>query len=157
MRLKSPALHLFTQPFIRRRSKKTSKLRVTGLCVGNSPGTGEFPAQRASNAENVSIWWRHHLSPNSPRLVILFVDCATVNKVYLILSYFILSYLISKLRIHGECSTLWATGAKHFLSQVLEHCLWRYRYIVFDWLIEYLYFVISDKVHLIKTHAVKWM
>ena len=26
-----------------RRSKKTSKLRVTGLCVGNSPGTGEFP------------------------------------------------------------------------------------------------------------------
>ena len=27
----------------RRRSKKTSKLRVTGLCVGNSPGTGEFP------------------------------------------------------------------------------------------------------------------
>ena len=44
----------------RRRSKKTSKLRVTGLCVGNSPVTGEFPAQRASNTENVSIWWRHH-------------------------------------------------------------------------------------------------
>ena len=22
---------------------------------------GEFPAQRASNAENVSIWWRHHV------------------------------------------------------------------------------------------------
>ena len=38
----------------RRRSKKTSKLRVTGLCAGNSPGTGEFPAQMASNAENVS-------------------------------------------------------------------------------------------------------
>ena len=44
----------------RRKSKKTSKLRVTGLCVGNSPGTGEFPAQMASYAENVSIWWRHH-------------------------------------------------------------------------------------------------
>ena len=44
----------------RRISKKTSKLRVTGLCAGNSPGTGEFPAQMASNAENVSIWWRHH-------------------------------------------------------------------------------------------------
>ena len=28
---------------------------------GNSPVTGEFPAQRASNAENVSIWWRHHV------------------------------------------------------------------------------------------------
>ena len=44
----------------RRRSKKTSKLRVTGLCAGNSPETGEFPAQMASNGENVSIWWRHH-------------------------------------------------------------------------------------------------
>ena len=43
-----------------RKSKKTSKLRVTGLCEGNSPVTGEFPAHRASNAENVSIWWRHH-------------------------------------------------------------------------------------------------
>ena len=42
------------------RSMKTSKLRATGLCVENSPGTGEFPAQMASNAENVSIWWRHH-------------------------------------------------------------------------------------------------
>ena len=41
-------------------SKKTSKLRITDLCVGNSPVTGEFPAQKASNAENVSIWWRHH-------------------------------------------------------------------------------------------------
>ena len=41
--------------------KKTSKLRVAGLCVGNSPVTGEFPAQMASNAENVSIWWRHHV------------------------------------------------------------------------------------------------
>ena len=44
----------------RSRSTKTSKLRVTGLCEGNSPMTGEFPAQMASNAENVSIWRRHH-------------------------------------------------------------------------------------------------
>ena len=47
---------------LRCRSKKTSKLRVTGLCARNSPVTGEFPAQRASNAENVSIWWRHHVN-----------------------------------------------------------------------------------------------
>ena len=44
----------------RHRSKKTSKLRATGLCAGNSSGTGDFPAQMASNAEDVSIWWRHH-------------------------------------------------------------------------------------------------
>ena len=41
-------------------SKKASKLCVTGLCVGNSPGTSEFPAQMATNVENVSIWWCHH-------------------------------------------------------------------------------------------------
>ena len=33
------------------RSKEISKRRVTGLCEGNSPLTGEFPAQRASKAE----------------------------------------------------------------------------------------------------------
>ena len=47
-----------------RRSKKTSKLCVIGLCAGNSaghsPGSGEFPAKIVSNAENVFIWWRHH-------------------------------------------------------------------------------------------------
>ena len=45
---------------LRCRSKKTSKLRVTGLCEGNSPVTGGFPTQRASNGQNVSIWWRLH-------------------------------------------------------------------------------------------------
>ena len=44
----------------RRRSRKISKLRVTGLCAGNSPVTGEFTAQRASNTENASICLRHH-------------------------------------------------------------------------------------------------
>ena len=43
-----------------RRSNKTSKLRVTGICEGNPLVAGGFPSQRASNAENVSIWWRHH-------------------------------------------------------------------------------------------------
>ena len=51
---------VYSTLYSRRRSKKTSKLCVTGLFDGNSPVTGEFRAQRASNAENVSIWWRHH-------------------------------------------------------------------------------------------------
>ena len=42
------------------RSQKISKLRVTDLCAGNSPVTGEFPAQKACNAKKNSIWWRHH-------------------------------------------------------------------------------------------------
>ena len=43
----------------RRRSKKTSKLRVTALVWGIHRDRW-IPAQRASYAENVSIWWRHH-------------------------------------------------------------------------------------------------
>ena len=35
--------------------RKKSQLRVTGLCAGNSPVTGEFSAQMASYSENVSI------------------------------------------------------------------------------------------------------
>ena len=52
---------LLNRLFKARRLKKTSKLRVTGLCEGNSPVDGEFPTQRASNAENVSVLWRHHV------------------------------------------------------------------------------------------------
>ena len=35
-------------------------VRGEGILTYISPGTGEFPAQMPSNAENVSIWWRHH-------------------------------------------------------------------------------------------------
>ena len=58
---------VYSTVYSRHRSKKTSKLRVTGLCEGNSPVTDEFPAQRASNAENVSFddvfmtSWTHFL------------------------------------------------------------------------------------------------
>ena len=33
---------------------------LLAICAGNSPVPGEFPAQMASNAENVCISWRHH-------------------------------------------------------------------------------------------------
>ena len=57
---KSPASPLFTQPLIHVQFKENTKApRHWPLC-GNSPVTGEFTAQRASNTENVSIWWRHH-------------------------------------------------------------------------------------------------
>ena len=52
--------HCLLNGLFGRRSKKTSKLRVTGLCAGNSPGTVEFPAQMANIADNDSIWWRHN-------------------------------------------------------------------------------------------------
>ena len=67
--LTSPASRLFIQPFIQAQSKKTSKLRATGLCRRiirwpvNSPH--KWPIMR----KNASIWWRHNGSreiPESP-------------------------------------------------------------------------------------------
>ena len=58
-----------------RRSKKKSKLLVTSLCAGYWPVTGEFPAQIASNAEIVSIWWRHHVEIAA---VVFMSQCATM-------------------------------------------------------------------------------
>ena len=53
--------HCLLNSLFRRRSKKTPKIVVTGLCVGNSPVAGDFPAQMAGNAENIFFWWRHHI------------------------------------------------------------------------------------------------
>ena len=54
----------FAQPFVHAQIKENIKApRNWPLCAGNSTVTGEFPAQRASNAENVSIWWRHYGTP----------------------------------------------------------------------------------------------
>ena len=53
--------HCLLNHLFRRRSNKTTKPRVIGLYAGNSPVTGEFPTQMASNTKNDSIWWRHHV------------------------------------------------------------------------------------------------
>ena len=50
---------LFTQSFIQAQIKENTKAPRHWPLWDNSPVTGEFPAQRASNAENVSIWLRH--------------------------------------------------------------------------------------------------
>ena len=63
LRLKSPASRLFTQSFIQAYIKENIKAPPHWPLCGEFTGTDEFPAQRASNAENVSIWWRHHGQP----------------------------------------------------------------------------------------------
>ena len=85
---------------IRRRSKKTSKLRVTGLFAGNSPVTGVFPAQMASNAENVSIWWRHHEWNcrrnlfSGGQIIWKWIDIATLSRTLSLTHYFRQGHLI---------------------------------------------------------------
>ena len=68
------------------RSKKTSKLCVTGLCEENSPVTGEFPTRRASNTWNVSIWWRHHDQSEIRRIV---VRCPAHESIHVIWVYIV--------------------------------------------------------------------
>ena len=55
----SPVIRMFVQQFIWIHIKETSKSVLLALSEGNSSVTSDFPAQRASNAEKASMWWRH--------------------------------------------------------------------------------------------------
>ena len=57
--LKSPVISRFVWQLMRTHIKEISKSALLVFCEGNSPVTGEFPAQRASNAEKASILWGH--------------------------------------------------------------------------------------------------
>ena len=59
-RLKSPASRLFTQPFIQVQIKENIKALCHWPLCGEFTGDRWIPAQMPSNAETVSIWWRHH-------------------------------------------------------------------------------------------------
>ena len=50
---------LLNRSFRRRSNQRKPKIGVTGHCEGNPSLTIGFPSQRTSDAENVSIWWRH--------------------------------------------------------------------------------------------------
>ena len=93
----------------RRRSKKTSKLHVTCLCEGNSPGTGEFPAQRASNMENVSIWWRHHDTTNFfLHMPIIFTD----DHFYWLIWFNLVKIKLGSLYFYFHCCPLNPSGPR---------------------------------------------
>ena len=65
-RIKSPTSRLFTQSFIQAQIKENIKApRHWPLC-GEFIGDQWIPTQMASNAENVSIWWRHHIIGKMP-------------------------------------------------------------------------------------------
>ena len=58
--VKSPASRMFTHPLIQAKIKESIKApRQWPLCE-EFTGDRWIPAQGASNAENVSIWWLHH-------------------------------------------------------------------------------------------------
>ena len=88
-----PQLCLLNRLFWRR-PKKTSKLRVTGLWR-------EFPAQMASNAENVSIWWRHHVRMYSAKWM-RFENYNIIHELLLHISIKVSSDLIRSYRWHAR-------------------------------------------------------
>ena len=51
---------LFAQPFIQTQIKDNIKAPRHCPLWGNPSVTGGIPSQRASNADNGSIWWRRH-------------------------------------------------------------------------------------------------
>ena len=93
----------------RRSSKKTSKIRVTGLCAGNSPGTGEFPAQKASNAENIFIWWRHHG-------IYVIISCCTIFRDFKLLLYFVRYHLWQINTVYNDWSI--KSSSERFCSRI---------------------------------------
>ena len=112
--------------WFRHRSKKTSKLHITGLCEGNSPVTSEFPAQRASNVGNVSIWWRHHdvCDPNLGFTVPDGVSPGTMlTSKFDIFSTYIFTYWFWAL-FRVLTSTVWKTTT-NYMFQVVMH-MWRW-------------------------------
>ena len=109
------------------------------LC-GEFTGTGEFPAQMASNAENVSIWWRHH-----ERIYIWIVPCTWVlnNRELWMITLF---WLIWQLEIQfyiplinktlwglgSEMVTNWETGVGAYLALSLKYT-WRKLLVIQFW------------------------
>ena len=65
---------VYSTVFPRRRPNKTSKLRVTVLCEGNSPATGEFPTKTATSITRKMFSFddviMRHLNSHAPRLLV---------------------------------------------------------------------------------------
>ena len=96
----------------RHRSTKTSNLCVTGLCVGNSPVTGEFLAQMYSNAKNVSIWRCHYVQGMGK-----YTPHHNIRCDYLSLTYF------SWINTYKRPSWFSVTQLLQLLMSAWPHCL----------------------------------
>ena len=77
--------------------------------------TGEFPSQRASDAENVSIWWRHHdqtLSQGDNTFWALYISEGDIKN-------------MNKKWCSGDQLLLWLTNIKLWKWTLLEHVCMR--------------------------------
>ena len=114
--------------FIQAQIKENIKApRHWPLC-GNSPVTGEFLAQMACNAENVSIWWRHHDASNfieESSLHMYTIACLTFSEMHwrAAVASSCVPYLIARLYIGTDCSlTAWWRHQMETFSALLAIC-----------------------------------
>ena len=108
-------LDCFFNRLFSHRPTKTSMLRLTGFCEANSLVTGEFPTQRASNMENISILRRHH------EIVMHNYRRKTVRNILIITRVNLApdlaaSYLRKKMRLSNLVPTLY----RSILSQLMQ-------------------------------------
>ena len=114
------ASQFFTQPFVKAQIKENIKAPLHWPLWGESTDDGEFPAQRASNAEKVYIWWHHAL--------------VTWGKARLYLRAPLLTFHLWLL--HGWIITthpiLWDMMTHHNLNSLAPGKFeWNFRYVIF--------------------------
>ena len=85
-RLESPALRWFVQQFVQAQIKDNIKVPRHWPLRGNSPATGEFSSQMASDVENVSIWWRHHAKHQYARKILDIIDAGIDGRLFLMVT-----------------------------------------------------------------------
>ena len=117
------------------------KHQNSGLCAGNSPETGEFPAQKASNAEIVSIWWRHHgyardkkkyIPTNGNLIFMAYLIAPLVTRQFPLIQFMTSESTSSRMSNYGIHQTYFMNHTSLFLSYFrtryiyfASYCQWR--------------------------------
>ena len=135
-RLKSPASLLFTQLFIKGAHQRKHQSSASLAFVR---GIHRSPAQRAINAENVSIWWRHHACPHRSSNKVLISPCysAITSSLY-ISNYSSYNLLKGSTAINIVINSITLLQWQRQKSSLGHHymliCLFRYLVSTFRWM-----------------------
>ena len=129
----------------RHRWEKTSKLRVTGLCEGNSPLTGEFPHKEPVSRKMfpfddvimrvrvqlyASIASNNGPVPNSRLAIIWTIDSLDCWRMYASFSLYVLWSVASHSTYHHQCSNVQNQTMPVQLKETsIEYTTW---YIISD-------------------------
>ena len=128
-RLKSPAFGWLAESFNAQIKKQNIKAPHHWLLCGEF--TGQFPAQRASNAENVSIWWRHHAIKSSLRKSQTIQICVSVKQINLWFSVVRYDFSIMYIKSFSDMSHLIVKSMLSYSNAIKKARMIFSPYIVF--------------------------